>query len=154
MTALMVLVVLASGCSGGSDDAAHDGRLVVVDASIDWPANPDVASAQLTIENDTASDDVLVAVTSRDVADASVHRSDTDDSGRSTMERVDRLDVPAGESVVFEAGGLHVMLRDPGPLKVGDDVSLTFEFENAGKRTVRAQVVEPGSTEELESHDE
>lgn len=144
----LICTIAAVGCSTGGD-ISHDGEMTVTGATIDWPANPAVAAVRLTISNDTGVDDVLVGVTSPDVRDAGVHRSGTDADGRSTMSPVPRLDVPEGESVVFEAGGLHVMLEDPSPdLEIGDTITLDLEFERAGLRTVRAKVVEPGSAGE------
>lgn len=153
VAASVLVATAASGCSG-SDGAAGEGRLTVADATIDWPANPDVAAVRLTIRNGTETDDVLTGVSSPTSSEAGVHRSATDADGRSTMKPVDRLEVPAGETVAFEAGGLHVMLEDPSPeLEVGDKVTVTLEFEQAGVRTVRADVVEPGSADTMEGHD-
>lgn len=151
---LVVLVaVMAAGCSNGSDEAGS-GELTVGEATIDWPANPSVAALRFTIRNDTATDDVLTGASSPRTAEASIHRSVTDADGRSTMEPVERLDVPAGETVLFEAGDLHVMLEDPSPeLEVGDTVTVVLEFEKAGKRTIRAEVVEPGGADSMERHD-
>lgn len=149
-------LALVAGCSS-SAGSTHDGELVVIDATIDWPANPDLAAVRLTIRNGTDSDDVLVGVSSR-VAEASVHRSETDVEGRSTMTAVDRLDVPAGDTVRFQGGGLHVMLRNPSlPLEIGDTVTVTLMFERGGERSVEAEVIEPGSDankSEMETHDE
>ena len=71
------------------------------------------------------------------------------------MKRIERLEVPSGKTVEFEPGGLHVMLKDPpAALEIGDKVSLTFRFEKSGLRTVRAQVIEPGTAADMPSHDE
>jgi hypothetical protein len=151
--AVVVGTAGAAGCSKPTDNA-HHGQLVVVDATIDWPANPDVASAQLTIKNDTDAGDVVTGVTSGS-GTASIHRSGTDATGRSTMKRVERLEVPSGKTVEFRSGGLHVMLKDPPtPLEIGDKVTLTFRFEKSGLRTVRAEVIEPGTAGDMPSHDE
>lgn len=130
----------------------------MTDATIDWPANPDVAAVRLTIRNGTDTDDVLLEASST-VAEASVHRSAIDAEGRSTMKEVERLDIPAGETVRFQPGGLHVMLRGPSPaLEIGDKVTVTFRFEKAGARSVDAEVVEPDADtdtmSDMEAHDE
>lgn len=151
--AVVVGTAGATGCSKPTDKS-HHGQLIVVDATIDWPANPDVASAQLTIKNDTDAGDVVTGVTS-DSGTASIHRSVTDEAGRSTMKRVERLMVPSGKTVEFRPGGLHVMLEDPPtPLEIGDKVTLTFRFEKSGLRTARAQVIEPGTAGDMPAHDE
>ncbi len=63
-----------------------------------------------------------------------LHESLEDDAGVVRMTRRDRIEIPAGTEVVFEPGGLHVMLIgvDP-PMKVGDEVSITLTFEKAGE---------------------
>ena len=86
----------------------------------------------------------LVAVSSPAAANASVHRTAMVD-GMMAMEPVDSLAIPAHGSVALEPGGFHVMLVGlRGPLRVGDDVALTFVFRAAGGRetsvTVQAEV--------------
>ncbi|WP_195210333.1 copper chaperone PCu(A)C [Actinomarinicola tropica] len=133
LLALLAVVLLAVSCA----DEAQAGVLSISAARVDRPANPDVAAVRLTIENGTGTSDALVAVSSPDAARASVHRSGVDDAGRATMEPVERLELPAGEAVEFAPGGLHVMLEEPvSDLQVGDEISLTFTFENAGERTI------------------
>ena len=156
---IAVLVALAagvaSGCSG-SDGAAADDELTVTDATIDWPANPDVAAVRLTITNGTDTDDVLTGATS-DVGEATIHQSATDDQDRSVMKPLESLHIPAGETVAFEAGNRHIMIDNPDPpLEVGDTVAVTLEFSKAGSRTVQAKVIEPGSRDDMsgmEGHD-
>ena len=70
--------------------------------------------------------------------------STTMGGGMMTMREVDRIEVPAGETVVFEPGGYHVMLLDLAePLEVGDTVEVTLTFERAGDVVVTAEVREP-----------
>lgn len=153
----LAAAVVVVGCSSSSDSTGG-GELTVTDATIDWPANPDVAAVRLTIRNGTATDDVLLGASSG-VAEASVHRSAIDAEGRSTMKEVERLDVPAGETVRFQPGGLHVMLRGPSPaLEIGDKVAVILRFERAGARSVDAEVIEPDADtdtmSDMEAHDE
>lgn len=151
VAAVTLIGATVAGCS--SSGSPRGGQLTVKDATIDWPANPNLAAVRLSIHNDTPTDDVLIGATSPRAARVSIHRSVTDDGGRSTMKHVERLDVPAGEVVLFEAGGLHVMLEDPAPeLEVGDKVNVTLEFKSAGKRTVSAAVIAPGSAGNTGDH--
>lgn len=58
------------------------------------------------------------------------------------MESVDELLVPAGKEVVLPPGDYHVMIKGlQKPLKVGDDIPLTFSFKNQGDVTVSAHVM-------------
>jgi hypothetical protein len=51
------------------------------------------------------------------------------------------LTIPAGGTVMLEPGGYHVMFVDlTTPLEVGDTVSITFTFEDAGELSVDAEV--------------
>lgn len=70
------------------------------------------------------------------------------------MEPVPRLDIPAGSSVTFEAGGLHVMLTDlTEDIEEGDTVPLTLTFEEAGAVAVTVDVVAPGHDADMEDND-
>lgn len=58
-----------------------------------------------------------------------------------TMQPIDRLPVPAGDTVVLEPGGYHIMLLDlAAPLEVGSTVEVTLSFEVSGQRVVTATV--------------
>jgi copper(I)-binding protein len=59
------------------------------------------------------------------------------------MQRLDAVPLPAGESVHFEPGGLHLMLIDiTAPLVAGQDVTLALQFANAGVVEVAAPIVD------------
>lgn len=65
------------------------------------------------------------------------------DMGNMTMQEVDSIDLPAGEAVVFEPGGYHVMLLGlASPLEVGDTFDLTLMFESGASETVTVEVRE------------
>lgn len=50
------------------------------------------------------------------------------------MRQVEGIDLTAGKATELKPGGFHVMLMDlKGPVKAGDMVPLTLEFEGAGK---------------------
>jgi len=58
-----------------------------------------------------------------------------------TMKEVEEIAVPAGETVVLEPGGYHVMLIDlVDPLVVGDKIEITLVFAEAGEVVVEAEV--------------
>lgn len=170
LTIALVILLALAGCSSedsGAVDAAASGSTVVpgveaataagevavVDPSMDRPVNPSTAAVRLIIANGSDEADSLVGASSPD-GDASIHRSDIDDEGRSVMRSVDSIELPARSSVVFESGGLHVMLtgitRD---LEVGDTVSITFDFAHSDPVVVEVPVVEPLSSLD-EAHDD
>ncbi len=58
-----------------------------------------------------------------------------------TMEPVDRIELPADDTVSLEPGGLHAMLIDlAGPLTAGQTFTLTLSFAEAGEREVTVEV--------------
>lgn len=129
--------------ASGGDQA---GSIVVTDATMDLPANPEIGAVHLMIRNGGDRDDRLVGASSRDADHVSVHRSVVDAEGRATMEPADDLEIAAGAEVMFGHGGLHVMVDGlHRELAVGDEITVVLTFEHAGDVTVTVAVVEPQS---------
>ena len=62
------------------------------------------------------------------------------------MAPVERLDLPAGERVMIEPGGTHVMLeRLVAPLADGESFDLTLDFATAPDQVVTVDVDSDGS---------
>ncbi len=146
---LLILLALAAvlvAC-GGSDDATTTGNevtvgdLAIVDA---WARPPAMAggnaAAYFVVRNDGDAADRLIAVSSP-LAMAELHESVMADDGTMTMNPVDGVDIPAGSSVAFERGGLHIMFMGVAePPAVGDTIALTLVFQNAGEVTLDVPV--------------
>jgi copper(I)-binding protein len=117
------------------------------------PAVADAGAAYMVLTNRGDVDDALVSASVADTVAATVELHETRAAGgmggdmgggggmggSSTttpmmeMVPVDRIDVPAGESVSLEPGGLHIMLLGlVEPLTAGDELELTLTFEVAG----------------------
>jgi copper(I)-binding protein len=61
--------------------------------------------------------------------------------GMMSMREVASIPVPAGEQVVLEPGGYHIMLIDlTAPLVEGETIQLALQFEKAGMVMVTAEV--------------
>ena len=57
------------------------------------------------------------------------------------MVEVGRIELPAGETVSLEPGGLHLMLLDlPDPLELGETFDITLDFENGPDEVVEVEV--------------
>lgn len=146
---LLILLALAAvlvAC-GGNDSAATAGNevtvgdLAIVDA---WARPPAMAggnaAAYFVVRNDGDTADRLIGVSST-LAMAEMHESVMADDGTMTMNPVDGVDIPAGSSVAFERGGLHIMFMGVAePPAVGDTISLTLVFQNAGEVTLDVPV--------------
>ena len=98
------------------------------------PGGAKIAGGYLTIQNMGSTPDRLIGG-SADVADkVQVHEMATT-NGVMTMRPLDKgLPIEPGKTVRLAPGGHHLMLLDlKSPLKQGDKVPVTLEFEKAGK---------------------
>lgn len=141
LVAVPALFLASCGSESSSNAAGGSGKMTVTEVRVDVPANPSQAAVRMVIENGTDTDDELMSVTAS-VADGSMlHESVIDDDGRATMDMLDGLPVPAGETVTFEQGGLHVMLTGiTDELAAGDTFDMDLAFAEAGTMTVPVTV--------------
>jgi len=92
------------------------------------PGQP-ATGAFMTLTAD--SDSTLLSVQSPAAKDTQIHQS-TMKGDVMSMLPVDEVSLPAGEPVVFDANGYHVMLMGlVKQVKEGDAVPLTLEIKNA-----------------------
>lgn len=54
-----------------------------------------------------------------------------------TMKRVESVNLPAGKTVKFEPGGLHLMVFSPAAVGAGGTLPVTFELASGLKQTVQ-----------------
>jgi len=106
------------------------------------PGQPNGA-AYLTVENSGTEPDRLIALETPVAEAAEVHTM-SDEGGVMTMRRLDAVDIAPGAPVVFQPGGLHIMLIGlKTPLKAGEMAPLTLTFEKAGTITVELAIEKP-----------
>lgn len=66
------------------------------------------------------------------------------DGGVMRMRPVPAIDVKAKGEAVLKPGSLHIMLIDlKAPMKEGDMVPITLNFDDGSSKTVEAKVVKP-----------
>jgi protein SCO1 len=107
------------------------------------PAGADNGAAYLTITSNESVDDRIigVAVDPAVASMAELHSTTTGAGGAMTMGPAGEPVVPAGGSLVFEPGGIHVMLMDlQRPLRSGDRFALTLTFAEAGAQQISVVV--------------
>jgi copper(I)-binding protein len=111
------------------------GDLVIKQAwSRATPGGAKIGSGYLTIENTGSTADRLIGG-SGDVTDRIEVHEMTTSNGVMTMRALDKgLAIGPGQTVRLAPGGYHLMMFDlKSPLKQGDKVPVTLEFEKAGK---------------------
>ncbi len=101
----------------------------------------EVGGAFLTISNDGDAPDRLLGGSTPVAAEVQVHTVDMDDGVMRMRQLESGLDIPAGETVTLKPGSFHIMLMGlKQPLKQGEMVPLTLEFEQAGPLEVELMV--------------
>jgi periplasmic copper chaperone A len=111
------------------------GDLVITQAwSRATPNGAKIGSGYLTIENKGSAADRLIGGSAEIAGKIEVHEMAIK-NGVMTMRPLDSgLIIDPGKTVKLAPGGDHLMLFDlKSPLKQGDRIPLTLEFEKAGK---------------------
>jgi periplasmic copper chaperone A len=98
------------------------------------PGGAKIGVGYLTIENKGSAPDRLTSVSAEVAGKVEVHEMAMN-NGVMTMRPLDKgLIIDPGKTVKLAPGGSHLMLFDlKNPLKQGDKVPMTLEFEKAGK---------------------
>ncbi len=111
------------------------GDLVITQAwSRATPGGAKIGGGYLTIENRGSTADRLIGGSGDVASKIEVHEMSMN-NGVMTMRPLDHgLTIEPGKTVRLAPGGFHLMLFDlKAPLKQGDKVPITLEFEKAGK---------------------
>ncbi len=141
-----VFTLVAVGLVSWTADAQSSGNVAVEQpwarASI-GTARP--AAAYLTLVNTGGGMARLVGVESPVAGRAEAHR--TIKQGEvMRMEPTVNIELPAGGRVVFEPGGLHIMLMDlKQSLKKGENFPMTLRFADGGVIEVTVPIMGPGA---------
>ncbi len=131
---LLLLTLVLAACAGGESDVEVGAARAGVPAG---------GASQIVVEvaNTGDGDDELLRASSPAAAAVEVHRTEIED-GRATMTELDGVTIPAGETVAFQPGGLHLMMVLPDEtVAEGGTFSLTLHFDRSGERTVEVEVV-------------
>lgn len=147
----LILIVLLAACGGGNVEMnGTDAGEMTVDNVLGNLALPMPNGAvYMTITNGTGSDDALIDAAVPGCGTVELHEMimENDVMVMRQMEG-NRIPIPAGETVMLQRGGLHVMcIGKTGEFAVGESVPVTLTFENAGAMEVTAVVLDPAEME-------
>ena len=118
------------------------GTLVITQAwSRATPGGATIGAGYLTIENTGSAPDRLIGGSADVAGEIQVHEMAMND-GVMTMRQLDKgLVIEPGKTVKLAPGGYHLMLLNlKRPLKQGDKLPVTLEFEKAGKISLSLDV--------------
>jgi copper(I)-binding protein len=95
------------------------------------------ASVFMKIANSGEAEDILTGV-KLDIPGAIAEMHDTKDG---KMIRVEKVSIPANETVELKPGGMHIMIFHlPEDTKEGLEFNMHLQFERSGERQIRVQL--------------
>ena len=146
--ALVVFTLSMTFCGVAAAQDVKAGDLVISQAwSRATPGGAHVGAGYLTIKNNGASADKLIGGSSQVAADIEVHEMAMKNDVMVMRPVSGGLTIPPGQSVALAPGGYHLMLMNlKAPLKQGERVPVTLQFEKAGKVDVVLDVRGIGAT--------
>lgn len=118
--------------------AAED-KLIIHNAWIrEMPASRRITAAYMVIENQSGQETALIGAKTDAAETVELHRMAME-GGMMKMQKIDRIKLPVGKTEV--TGNFHMMLIGlKSPLKEGDQVKLTLQFEKSVSKTVTVPV--------------
>ncbi len=145
---MMLFVVLAAGCVGVEETMTTPEMTVAlavgnVTANLALPS--DTGAVYMHIVNNSAADDALIDAAIDGCGTIELHEM-INDNDTMVMRQVEgnRIPIPAGETVMLQRGGLHIMcIGKTGEFTIGQSVPVTLTFEKAGTMEVMADVLDP-----------
>ncbi len=95
----------------------------------------------LIIKNTGSADDQLLSASADFAGMVMLHKSVVDSNNVATMQEVQSIDIPAGQTVTLQPGGFHIMFMNLKTTpQVGSKIILTLVFQKAGTISVQADV--------------
>ena len=146
IAALLAAPALAHDYTVGDLSIAHPYAMAT-------PPNAPVGGGYLEITNTGMEDDTLIAASvAPEVAGmVQLHEMAMEDGVMLMSEVEGGIPVPAGETVMLERGGLHVMFMQlPQGLAEGTEIPATLTFEKAGEVEVVFTVEDRATVEALQ----
>lgn len=146
---LFAAVLTLSACGdGGPEEGTQAAGIAVADAWVK-ATDADMSAAFLVLSNSGEEDAEVVGV-STDLTDTAELHETADEK----MRAVESFTIPAGDSLLLEPGGDHLMLMDlTEPIEPGQEVTFTLEFADDSAVTIDATAKEfAGGAEDYDAH--
>jgi copper(I)-binding protein len=146
LPSLLALTAVTAAACGGVDGASPlRGGTPDLHVSAAQSSAPVAGASQLVlaIDNRGDGDDRLLGAETDAARAIEIHRTVIESDGRAYMRMLDDVVLPAGESVQFRPGGLHLMLVVPDErVTVGGTFVVTLRFERSAPATLTVTVVD------------
>ena len=135
--------------------AAHEiiaGDLEIIHPmAFETSATAKAGGGYVTIANNGDTPDALIGIRA-DFPKVDIHESFEQD-GVHRMQHVDRIEIPAGETIELAPGGYHVMFMGlSAPFEAGAEFPATLIFEKAGAVDVTFKIEERNGEQDHSGH--
>ncbi|MCB1538118.1 MAG: copper chaperone PCu(A)C [Rhodospirillales bacterium] len=108
------------------------------------PVQVPTAGVFMVLTNNAAAPDRLVGADSAAADGVELVSLSVGDDGRMALNRVDAIDVPAGEPLVLGMGGSSLLMTGvKSQFKTGEKFPMNLKFEHAGTVPVNVEVIDP-----------
>ena len=146
---LVALALILSGCAQGSAVEATD----IWIKSSDVSTQGGMTAVYGTLTNNTSKEITLVGGITEVAGVVEVHEMAMV-GGEMKMQEIDGgLVIPAGQSIVLEPGGNHLMLMMlTEDITAGEEITVTFDFDGAEDLVVEGVVAKPAEGGDEEYH--
>lgn len=146
---LFLALLLASSTSSFAADKVKIKNAWVSEA----PPMAKALAGYLEIHNKTDKSVMLRSISSPDFERSELHKTEIHE-GMARMTPVSSLMIKANSKIIFEPGGLHLMLINPRKtVKAGDKLEMTLHLTNDTKLTFKATVKKMSSMHEHSGHE-
>lgn len=143
----MVLLATATVASATAQEFKASDLTVTQPWSRATPSGAKVAGGYMTITNNGAAPDRLLGATTSTAGRVEIHEMLMKDNVMTMRPVNGGLAIEPGKSVALAPGGYHLMMMDlKSPLKKGDKLAVTLDFEKAGKVEVSFDVQAVGAS--------
>ena len=143
--ALLLAVGIALAACGEEGRSALGPGTPDLQVSAAQASAPVAGASQLvvSITNGGDGDDRLIGADTDAALAVEIHRTVVEDDGRAVMRLLEDVILPAGDTVRFRPGGLHLMVVVPDERVVlGGTFDVVLRFERSDPVTVTAEVVD------------
>ncbi|WP_456404996.1 copper chaperone PCu(A)C [Thiolapillus sp.] len=137
LTGLLLGLTLASPVIAGT---AADDIQIIDPWAREVPPGLTTSAGFLGMKNTGDKEHKLVAAESANTGMVELH-THVNDNGVMRMRQVKDIPIAPGATTTLQPGGLHLMLMMlKKPLKAGEKMAITLEFEDGSKKDIEAEV--------------
>jgi copper(I)-binding protein len=140
---VFIFTALAAILGSGMGHAQQSPNAILIEKPFSraTPGGAKIGAGYMTITNKSATADRLVSASSPAAGKVEIHEMSMQDNVMKMRELPNGLLIDGGKTVSLAPGGYHLMLLGlKTPLRKGDKVSVTLNFEKAGKVDVTLDV--------------